>query len=321
MKIACIGNITTDLTVGSNEFIKEGGRVSFFEDEVTKTVGGPASNAASVIAKYNKGEHIIDLYGQIGNDAEGEFVKSELIKEGFKLEHINFSNKVMTPYSFIIINKKDSTRTICSVRTRSDYKDSKIEDFRCNNDYDYILTDGKYAMDSINLIKKNPQAISIIDAGRVNEGVLRLCQIVDYIICSEDFASDITGISMGTEENDHLAYQKMCSIFGNAKGITITVGGRGYIVEENNQIINYPAFKTDMPVIDTNAAGDIYHGAFTYALASGYNYYDSLKFANITAALSTTRVGGRKSIPNLDEVSLNMAKENLNKDKVKILTK
>lgn len=321
MKIACIGNITDDLTVSSKEFIKEGGRISFFEDEVTKTVGGPASNAASVIAKYNDNEHIIDLYGQLGMDVNGEFVKKELIKEGFTLKHINFTNDVMTPYSFIIINKKDSTRTICSVRTKQDYIEPKIRNINFEKNYDYILTDGKYVTDSINLIKNNPQAISIIDAGRVNEGILKLCQIVDYIICSEDFASKVTGIPMGTIENDYCAYKKLQEIFSGSKGITITVGERGYIVEENNQVINYPAFKIDRPVIDTNAAGDIFHGAFTYAMASKYSYYDSLKFANITAALSTTRVGGRKSIPNLDEVYLNMDKDNLNKNKVKVLTK
>ena len=32
------------------------------------------------------------------------------------------------------------------------------------------------------------------------------------------------------------------------------------------------------------------------------NYYDSLKFANITASLSTTKHGGRKSCPELQEV-------------------
>lgn len=316
MKIGIIGNITDDLTVSKNEFIKEGGRVSFFEDEVNKNVGGPASNAASVINKFNNDKHKIDFYGQIGNDASGKFVKEELLKEGTNFKHINISNNIMTPYSFIIVNTNDSTRTICSIRTKSDYTNSKIENITYDTNYDYILTDGKYVNDSIELIKKNPQAISIIDAGRVNDGILKLCQYIDYIICSEDFASGVTKIEMTNPLNDYLAYKKLKETFKNAKGITITVGARGYICEENNHVINYPAFKTDKKVIDTNAAGDIFHGAFTYAIASNYTYHDSLKFANITASLSTTKIGGRKSIPELDEVLNNF---NIDNQKTKIL--
>lgn len=318
MKIAVIGNITDDLTVSKNSFIKEGGRVSFFEDEINKNVGGPASNAASVINKFNNGKHIIEFYGQIGNDTNGNYVKEELLKEGTNFKHINISDKVMTPYSFIIINKKENTRTICSIRTRSDYTNSQIENITYDTNYDIILTDGKYINNSIELIKKNPQAISIIDAGRVNDGILKLCQYINYIICSEDFASEVTKIEMGNVKNDYLAYRKMQEIFKNAKGIAITVGARGYICEENNHVVNYPAFKTEKKVIDTNAAGDIYHGAFTYALASNYSYQDSLKFANITASLSTTKVGGRKSIPELEEVLNHL--NNVN-EKTKILKK
>ena len=320
MNIAFIGNITNDLTVSGEKFIEEGGRVSFFEDEVTSTVGGPAANACSVAVKFNKdSKHNIDFYGQIGNDANGKFILDEILKESIDMNHINITNNVMTPFSFIIINRTDNTRTICSVRSRKDYTNPKIENIEYETKYDYILTDGKYVEDSIELIKKNPQATSIIDAGRVNDGILRLCHIIDYIICSDDFAEKVTGIKLGNPANDYLAYKKLKETFPDAKGITITVGARGYICEENNQVVNYPAFNSGKPAIDTNAAGDIFHGGFTYAMASGYDYHDSLRFANITASLSTTKVGGRKSCPELEEVNSFFKGDDLNNDKAKIL--
>ena len=94
----------------------------------------------------------------------------------------------------------------------------------------------------------------------------------------------------------------MREIFKDAKGITITVGDRGYICEKDGQVITNPAYDSGMKVVDTNAAGDIFHGAFTYALANGYDYYEGLEFANVTASLSTTKSGGRKSIPEYEEV-------------------
>ena len=301
MKIVCIGNITYDVTVIGEKFIKEGGKSSF--NNATFTVGGPASNAASVISKFNKdNKNIIDFYGQIGNDTNGKFVYEQLVKEKINMKHINIKSNFLTPFSFIIANKSNSTRTICSLRSPDDFNNPNIENIDYDNNYDYILTDGKYVNNTIELIQKNPQAITIIDAGRVNDGVLKLCHIVDYVICSDEFASELTGIQMGTEENDFIVYNKLKRMFKDAKGITITVGSRGYICEYDNQIVVNPAFLLDKPAIDTNGAGDIFHGAFTHALASGYSYHDSLKFANITAALSTTKVGGRNSCPELGKV-------------------
>lgn len=301
MKIACIGNITYDVTVIGQNFIKEGGKSSF--SNATFTVGGPASNAASVISKFNQdNKSIIDFYGQIGDDTNGKFVYKQLVEENINMKHINIKSNFLTPFSFIIANKSNSTRTICSLRSPDDFNKPNIESIDYDKNYDYILTDGKYVDNTIELIKRNPQAVTIIDAGRVNDGVLKLCNIVDYVVCSDEFASNLTGIEMGTEENDFIVYNKLKRMFKNTKGITITVGSRGYICEHGEQIVLNPAFVLDKPAIDTNGAGDIFHGAFTHALANGYSYHDSLKFANITAALSTTKVGGRKSCPELSEV-------------------
>ena len=66
-----------------------------------------------------------------------------------------------------------------------------------------------------------------------------------------------------------------------------------------------PAFPA--PAVDTTAAGDIFHGAFTYAVARGMPFRNSLRFASLTASLSVRVAGGRKSIPTLDKVKEELA--------------
>jgi len=61
-----------------------------------------------------------------------------------------------------------------------------------------------------------------------------------------------------------------------------------------------PTYKMD--VKDTTGAGDIFHGAFTYGIANGYSLENSVKLGNIAGALSTTKIGSRPSVPELDEV-------------------
>lgn len=306
MKIACIGNVTYDFTVLGKGFIKEDGKASFVEKTVN--TGGPACNAACVISKFGRDENStvqldVDFYGQIGNDSFGIEVYNRLQKEFLNINHLNISNNVMTPFSFIIINKDKATRTINSVRSKKDLVSPSIDNIYYESGYDYILTDGKYSEETINLIDANPNAVSVVDAGRVNDSVIKVCEKVNYIICSEEFANGITGLKLNHEyHNDAIVFDKLKSRFPDALGITITVGKYGYICDKNESILPMATYDFGLPSIDTNGAGDIFHGAFTYALAAGYDYYNALEFANVTASISTTRTGGKDSCPSLEEV-------------------
>ncbi len=296
MKIACIGNIVYDCTVKCEKFIEEGGKYSF--NNAVFATGGPASTAASVLAKFGDN---IDFYGQIGNDANGMVVYQEMFGEGINMKYVCKSNRIMTPFGFIIASNVN--RTINSVRSPEDFIEPKIDKFQFEDGYDFILTDGKYKKETQELIKANPNAISIIDAGRVNPDVLELCNDVDYIICSEEFANKVTGRTINDDyDNNVKVFERLKEVYPDATGITITIGKRGFICEKDGEVVIIPAYEPEEATIDTNGAGDIFHGAFTHALANGYDYHDSLKFANITAALSTTKRGGRKSCPNLQEV-------------------
>lgn len=300
MKFANLGNSTVDTTVTSDRFITEDERNSFFDSSMTP--GGPACNAASVIAKFSDDSDRVDFYGRIGDDAYGDFIQKELKKERINISHLKVSN-VKTPHSFIIINTSKNTRTINTVRDKEDFIDPKIEDFEYETDYDFILTDGKYPQDSIELIENNKNAISVVDAGRVNDGVIEVCKKVNYIICSEDFANGVTKAKLSDDlENNASIFRQMQQMFPNAAGIVITVGKKGYICEKDSEVVTFPSYQPEKPTIDTNAAGDIFHGAFTYAIANGYDYHGSLEFANVTASLSTTKAGGRYSCPELEEV-------------------
>lgn len=293
--IAIIGNSTEDETLSKEGFIEEDKRNDFIG--INYNSGGPAANAACVVSRFG-GK--VDFYGQIGNDPAGDFVYKELQKENMNLDHLFRTDEVMTPISHVIINTKGKTRTINTARSLIDYKYPQIFNFECKTGYDYILTDGKYIDNSIELIKSNENAESIIDAGRPKEGIRVLCHFIDYIICSEDFANGVTRMEINDSyENNQKVFLRMKEIYPRAKGIAITIGPRGYICEKDSQILVMPAYKAKEKTIDTNCAGDIFHGAFTYSLASGYKYHDALEFANVTASLSTTKKGGKDSCPDL----------------------
>lgn len=105
--------------------------------------------------------------------------------------------------------------------------------------------------------------------------------------------------------------------FYPSSNVVITVGKEGCLYfNDCDDIVHMEAFCVDK-VKDTNAAGDIFHGAFTYAIANNYSYEESLYFANVTASLSTTKEGGRNSCPNLNEIQSAIKKEELVKKGIK----
>jgi sulfofructose kinase len=61
-----------------------------------------------------------------------------------------------------------------------------------------------------------------------------------------------------------------------------------------------PVFR--IAAVDTLAAGDVFHGAFTLALLEGRAAPDALRFAAAAAGLKCTRFGGSTSAPHRAEV-------------------
>ncbi len=69
-------------------------------------------------------------------------------------------------------------------------------------------------------------------------------------------------------------------------------------IEEKYYLI--PSIK--VKAIDSTGAGDIFHGAFAYFISHQYGLKRSCYLANIAGALSVTTLGGRISIPKLEDV-------------------
>ncbi len=75
----------------------------------------------------------------------------------------------------------------------------------------------------------------------------------------------------------------------------VTDGENGVFHTDGTSIAHLPAF--EVPVADTLAAGDVWHGAFALALAEGQTEPAAMRFASAAAALKCMRFGGRAGCP------------------------
>lgn len=78
-------------------------------------------------------------------------------------------------------------------------------------------------------------------------------------------------------------------------------GRRGYLWIEDGALRHIPAPQVD--VVDTLAAGDVFHGALALALAEGKPGTAAIAFAIAAASLKCTRFGGRLGCPDRAEVT------------------
>lgn len=291
MKILCLGHAAYDVTVPLDEYPIENTKNRI--DELFECGGGPASNAAYLLGKWG-----MDVYfaGVVGVGERGKAIREEFEKVKVKVDYLETNPLYRTTFSFIIANKSKGSRTVLAYRS----KDMKMSELNLNFVPDIILIDGQEYEISKQVLKQYPQAISIIDAGRATPEIVELAKMVNYLVCSKEFAEEVSGITI-----DYNNKQTIIDLYNNLKQnfnntIVVTLEKKGCLYEYDGQIKIMPSI--EVTAIDSTGAGDIFHGAFTYGIAKKLPFEKTLKISNIAGALSVTRIGGRNSVFSLEEM-------------------
>ncbi len=76
-----------------------------------------------------------------------------------------------------------------------------------------------------------------------------------------------------------------------AKTFAITLGSRGALIYDGNNILKVDPVKVD--AIDTNGAGDMFAGAFLYGITAGYSYQQAGDLASAAAGAVVSGYGPR----------------------------
>lgn len=289
-KIVCVGLANYDITIPLDHFPLENTKTRI--QEVVECGGGPASTAAYTLGKWDAD---VSFLGVVGNDLYGEKLKKEFKNANVNIDFLETNDSFSTSVSHIIVNKEKGTRTVLTYRKPISMK---LTSFPYK--VDYILIDGQEYEISKKMILENKEAVSIIDAGRNEESILTLCTLCDYVICSKDFAEKVTGLLFDFDNYESLKmiYLRLKEKF---KGmIIVTLEARGCLYEKDGNLKIMTSLLVD--AVDSTGAGDIFHGAFVYALSKGYDLEKCLQISNTAGAISTKRVGGRNSVPTKEEM-------------------
>jgi sulfofructose kinase len=294
VEILCIGHAAFDLSVAVESFPKENSKCE--TPELRESGGGPAANAAYLLSSWGA---CCGFAGLVGNDRYGRRIYDEFQGVGTEVSLLECRPGHATPVSIIVINRQNGSRTIVNRKVPASAPlqlDEKVLRALAPR---ILLVDGHELQASLAALRAFPDAISILDAGSWREGTAQLAGQVDYLAASERFALQATRLpDLKSADSQQECVRRLREHYSTA--IIVTMGEYGLIADDAGGFLHLPAFPA--LALDTTAAGDIFHGAFAYAVAKSWSFLESLRFASMAASLSVRVPGGRSSIPSLKSV-------------------
>jgi len=295
MEVLCVGHAAWDISLFVDGYPPENSKCEIHT--MLECGGGPAANAAYLLARWGVP---CGIAAAIGADAYGDRIAAEFLAVGADITLLDRRSANVTPVSVILVNQQSGSRTI--VNRKALGQDGLLRLLpaaaRCEAPR-VLLFDGHELQASLEAMELFPDAKTILDAGSVRPGTRELAKRADYLVCSERFACQMSGLpNLNSPENQARAVASLYACNGHP--VVITQGERGMLRGTDQHVERWPAFQVE--AVDTTAAGDIFHGAFAYGVATGLSDDATLRLAAATAALSATARGGRTSIPSLPQV-------------------
>jgi sulfofructose kinase len=253
--------------------------------------GGPAATATVTAARLGLSTAFI---GKVGGDDRGATMLMKLSGEGVDVSSSVLEEKALSQFAFIMVDAKTGRRTILWTRgTLSPLRPDEL-------DMDKVTSCRGLLVDTLEPLAAAAAARAaseagakvVIDAGTLRDGVREILPHCHYIVASETFAGQI---SEGRGERAALE----AIMWYGPEAAVVTLGERGCVALSGGELIEENGF--DVGAVDTTGAGDVFHGAFLYAVLSEWDVRRCCVFANAVAAMKCRRLGGRAGIPSLPE--------------------
>lgn len=276
-------------------------RIPYFPEENTKLQalesvmagGGPAATGLVAAAKLGCRSAYL---GILAADKEGLFLMEDFARYGVDTTGVDVRTDGRSFTSSIWLNAESQSRTCVFDR-------GTLPAFKLNEravailrQADILMVDGnelEAALAGADEIHRHGGRV-LYDAGGRYEGVERLLPKADILIPSTEFAREVTGV-------DNIREAAICLYEAyRPEAVVITDGKNGGVLYQGDELKDYPAYS--VKAVDSNGAGDVFHGAFAAAMQKGFTYVDCCSFASMTAALKCMGVGARRSIPDYDTV-------------------
>jgi sulfofructose kinase len=261
-------------------------------DQEILSPGGQVTGALAVCARLGL---LTKYIGTVGDDERGRVQLESLRVVGINLDDVEVRPGEATQTAYILIDRSTGERTIVWRRCdglRLEPEAITPERICCARLLHIDAHDTLAAARATEIARGAGMSVTA-DIDMPYAGLERVLANVDYLIASSEFPGEWTG-----ERDPFRALEKIQEEY-RMRLAAMTLGAHGALARTGDQFIYSPGFVVDCA--DTTGAGDVFHGAFCYAVIERYSIAEALDFSNVMAALNCTALGARGNIPTLDE--------------------
>lgn len=274
-----------------------------------RTCGGSAANTLIAISQLGAPA----FYScKVANDESGDFYSKDLMDNGLNTNLGTERPDGITGKCLVFITP-DADRTmnsylgITETFSVNEVKDEELAKSEYLYIEGYLVTSETGRAAAIHARKCAEQnsvktSLSLSDPGVVGffkDGFKEMIgNGVDLLFCNEAEALSFT-------ETDNLE-AAIEALKDHAETFAVTRGPKGARLWDGEQIINIEAPAVEAK--DTNGAGDLFAGAFLYALTNGHSFYDAGNFACNCSSRLVTEFGARLKKDTINQIYTGMFK-------------
>jgi len=256
--------------------------------------GGSAANTLYALSQFGGSAY---FSCKIANDEPGDFYLSQLGETNIETNTASQQAEGTTGRCLVMISP-DAERTMHTYLGVSEAVSQSEIDFAAVKESKYIYLEGYLvtspsAKSAITELKKYAEenqiktAMTFSDPSMLEYFKDNVNEVlgtgVDLLFCNEREALLWSGA-------DDL--QQACEIMqGKARQFAITRGAEGALLFDGENYIEIAAHPVD--AVDTNGAGDMFAGAFLYAITNGKDFETAGKLASLASATVVSRFGPR----------------------------
>lgn len=296
--IVVIGSANTDMVIQAEHIPMPGETIlggKFFMNP-----GGKGANQAVAAARLG-GD--VTFICKVGNDIFGRQAKEGFEKEGIDTSFVLTDPVAPSGVALITLDSRGENSIVVASGSNANLQAKDVEGaFPIIGDASFVLMQLEIPLETVKAVtaycaaKKIKVILNPAPATFLPDTLLRQ---VNIITPNETEAQILTGITV----NDDISTEQAARTLQD-KGIEtviITRGEKGALLLHGTDLINIPA--VPVQAVDSTAAGDVFNGALTVALAEGRNMQQAVRFACEAAAISVTRLGAQASAPYRNELS------------------
>jgi sugar/nucleoside kinase (ribokinase family) len=259
------------------------------------TSGGSAANTMIGVSQFGGKSFYSCL---VANDALGKFFLEDLKRNGVDT-NLKFEN---CPDGItgkcLVMTSPDAERTLNTFLGISSNLAPKHLDEEAIKSSSHIYLEG-YLVTSPNGLEAMKEAKKIAEKNNVKTTLTfsdpsmvkyfskQMEEIVgasvDMLFCNEEEAMIYTGTDTLQDAREKLK--------GVSKHFAITMGANGALIFDGDTFINIEPYK--VKALDTNGAGDMFAGAFLYAITNGHSYAEAGKLASLASSRVVAQFGPR----------------------------